>query len=204
MGLVRQDSISYGMSALSVILLLFLATFNKDILILATFVVTIIIASLVISEKFGIQPEDTDISDAESKEILLWSFGSFIAIYLLNIFAEALPLSQLSELLAGESVQSATIILGSLSILIAVAEEQFFRSFILNLTTQNIEFQIVGPLVSGFIFMLYHFAVYGTSFQSLFIVFGAGAILAAGAIRTRRVSPFIIAHVLNNLFSVIS
>jgi len=116
MGLVRQDSISYGLSALSVILLLFLATFGKDILILATFVVTIIIASLVISEKFGIQPEDTDISDAESKEILLWSFGSFIAIYLLNIFAEALPLSQLSELLAGESVQSATIILSTLQL----------------------------------------------------------------------------------------
>jgi membrane protease YdiL (CAAX protease family) len=86
------------------------------------------------------------------------------------------------------------------AVLIAVAEEQFFRGAILNflLTLTN---STVAIFSSAAIFMVYHFAVYGTSTSNLVYVLVGGLALAWAAYRSGRLSPSILAHVINNVLS---
>jgi membrane protease YdiL (CAAX protease family) len=118
----------------------------------------------------------------------------------LNFFVPQLPLGILESLetVPAESRQLVSI---QLSLLIAIAEEQFFRGFITNLLTVKTGF--FGVILSGIFFSVYHLAVYGTSYSSLFIVMGGGIILAYAAYKTRRVSTVMAPHLLNNLASVV-
>jgi membrane protease YdiL (CAAX protease family) len=49
-------------------------------------------------------------------------------------------------------------------------------------------------------FAIYHFAVYG-SIDVLLVVLGSGIVLSYAVLRTRRLSPTVLAHVINNFIA---
>lgn len=86
-------------------------------------------------------------------------------------------------------------------VLMAVAEEFFFRGFLLFWllkVTRSAAFSTIG---SAAIFAVYHFAVYGASATDIFIVFGAGILLAFIALKTNSILPDTIAHIAINLLA---
>lgn len=88
-----------------------------------------------------------------------------------------------------------------MGLLIAVGEEMFFRLFIANFFISRFG-GAAGIITSGMFFAVYHFSAYGTSFNSLLIVAGAGVMLSYVAWRTGRVSTTTIVHVLNNALAI--
>ena len=94
------------------------------------------------------------------------------------------------------------------SVLMAVAEEQFFRGFITDgLLSQKIPGVANNPyfalVLSALIFMGYHWARYGTDPNALMYVFAGGFILSWIAYKSRRLSPSIISHVATNILAVV-
>lgn len=89
------------------------------------------------------------------------------------------------------------------SALIAVAEEQFFRAFILDWLLSRIALPMVAVFFNAVLFMGYHFARYGTDLNALGYVLGGGLILGLVAYKSKRISPCMAAHVINNVVTLI-
>ena len=84
----------------------------------------------------------------------------------------------------------------------AVAEEQFFRAGLLSWIRASVSDNTVAIVASAAIFSAYHLAVYGIDINRLVYVFIGGVVLAWLVVKTNRISPSIIAHMLNNLAGV--
>lgn len=82
------------------------------------------------------------------------------------------------------------------SILIAVAEEQFFRGFLANYLAK--QSMLLGIFGSAAIFTVFHLAVYGTVASTMFYVMASGLLLAYVGIRSGRLSVPMIVHIINN------
>jgi membrane protease YdiL (CAAX protease family) len=190
--MIRQDYLSLSLTALAVALLLYLSTFGTELLTKGVFITVIALAGLVLSRVFKVEGYDEDISASEGKQILMYVALSLAAIFAVNILVPQVTRTYLSV--------SPITAAQSLAVMIAVAEEQFFRGFFLNLFISKVG-EVAGAILSSAVFMLYHFAVYGTNPTNLIIVFGGGLALAYAAIKTRRVSTPMIAHVVNNFLA---
>ena len=88
------------------------------------------------------------------------------------------------------------------SVLIAVAEEQFFRGAITGFLLVSLP-PSPAILGSAAVFTVYHLAVYGTEASALIYVFVGGAVLSFVAYRSGRLSPSILAHVINNMLTFV-
>jgi membrane protease YdiL (CAAX protease family) len=88
------------------------------------------------------------------------------------------------------------------AVLISISEEQFFRGAILNFLL-SLTNATVAIFSSAAIFMVYHFAVYGTSTSNLVYVLVGGLALAWADYRSGRISPSMLAHLINNLAAFI-
>jgi len=92
---------------------------------------------------------------------------------------------------------------------IAVAEEQFFRGFVTDSlvsyhTTYAILNNVYAKLIlSGAIFMAYHYARYGSSGNDMLYVLVGGTMLSWIAYKTQRLSPSMLAHVFNNILALV-
>jgi len=191
--MIRQDYLSLSLSALAVALLLYLSTFETELLTKGIFITVVALAGLVLSRMFKVEGYDEDISASEGKQILMYVALSLAAIFAVNIFVPQVTKTYMSV----APVTAAQ----SLAVMTAVAEEQFFRGFFLNLFISKMG-EIWGAILSSAVFAIYHLAVYGTNPTNLVIVFGGGLALAYAAIKTRRVSTPMLAHVVNNALSV--
>lgn len=142
-------------------------------------------------------PEDEEIDAQEGRNVFVYAGVAVVVFFTLAYFVPLIPPQYLPAL----SVATLTSFVSSqlFVLLIAVSEEQFFRGFLANLFIQRVG--ILGIPLNGAVFMIYHFAVYGTSGINLLIVLGAGITLAYIAWATGRVSPTILAHVANNAFA---
>ena len=89
------------------------------------------------------------------------------------------------------------------SALIAIAEEQFFRAFILDWMLVRIAQPMVAVFFNAVLFMGYHFARYGTNLNALGYVLGGGFILGWVAYKSQRVSPTMLGHLANNVVTLI-
>jgi len=88
------------------------------------------------------------------------------------------------------------------SVLIAVAEEQFFRGAITNFLLVSLP-PSPAILGSAAVFTIYHLSVYGTEASALIYVFVGGAVLSFVAYRSGRLSPSILAHMINNMLTFV-
>ena len=196
---MRQDFISIIATAIAFIILAYFlpfggALFNASVLALL-FLVVGVTFPITLKQQKAVDIEEGETEDEGHLGLILgYSMLAVAAFYVLSLVSPILPQKYIEAL----AVTSLGVFAASqlFSLMIAVAEEQFFRGFILGF------FQVLaGPFAVGIqavFFMLYHLAVYGDSTQSLFVVLGAGVVLGGVAYRTQKVSPTIIAHVLWN------
>lgn len=192
--MIRADSLTYAYTITAAMVAIYMSTFELGLLIL--FPVILLTTGIVLQIYFNKKVQvdvDTDINDM--KEIMFYSIICLAAITATSFFVSVLPQMVPKMQLTGFD----TVLFG---ILMAVAEEQFFRgallSFMLNFTIVPIA--ILG---NAAVFMVYHLAVYGTNIATMAYVFAGGAIFAFVAYRTRRLSPCMTAHIINNILAVI-
>ncbi len=198
--MIQQDYISKSLSLLAVCLLIFLSTFGSDILVRAVFMVVMILSSWALSAKFKIDVDDPSLDRAEGKQMVMWAVISFFVIMFLNSIVPKLPLGL--QTLQAIPIDSRVMVATMLAMLIAIAEEQFFRGLITNLLVSKLgSAWPLAILMSGAFFAIYHFAVYGTSASNLIIVAGSGMVLSLAAYKTRRVSTTMGPHLANNFLS---
>lgn len=139
--------------------------------------------------------EDRHIDRNEAGDIAMNAVICLAVISVTSFFVSALP-SMTGEL---SFTPTNTVLY---SILMAVAEEHFFRGALTGylLTVTSPSLAVIG---SGMIFGVYHLAVYGTDPSAMIYVMVAGMVLSWAAVRTRRLSPGILAHVANNIMSTV-
>lgn len=172
----------------------YLATFDLGIVVL--FPVILLITGISLQMYVGRKvDEDERIDRKEAGDILMYVVVCLAVIAVTSFFTSALP-NMVSEL---SFTTTDTVMY---SVLMAVAEEHFFRGavtgFLLKVTVPS-----VAILGSGAIFGVYHLAVYGTDPSSMIYVMVAGMVLSWAAYRTKRLSPGILAHVANNIMSTV-
>ncbi len=198
--MIRQDGVSIALTVLAVSQLLFLGTFGQAVVGVAVFVLSIMIAGLVLTMWLGMADRDESIDPSERRDLITWAVVGLAVIGLLNLFQLFKPAAGtiLSVALANVAEDARMLVSRMLGILVAVAEEQFFRGALTNLFIRSVG-SAAAVVLSGAVFGIYHLAVYGSQPITMMIVAGAGSVLAYTAIRTGRVSTPIIAHVANNV-----
>jgi membrane protease YdiL (CAAX protease family) len=188
---IKQDATSLIASAIAITELVFLSVFPGDLQTDSVIAALILIAGLVMQRYFHLDAQEgTD--DRGAQNIFVYSAMAVVVFLALNLYVPKLPLS-VTAVIGTQLVPDKMF-----ELLIAVAEEQFFRGFLANLLITRTNAGL-GILMDGAIFAVYHFAVYGSSASDLGIVFGAGITLAFIDWKTGRVSPSIVGHVINNL-----
>lgn len=138
--------------------------------------------------------QDPYVDRNELQDIGLYSAFILAVIYVTNMV-------QAYNVFIPQNILSALAQYGSMSIavgmLLAVSEEVFFRAGLLEFFRLFTRSDIVAIFASAGAFMIYHFAVYQKP-NALIYVFAAGAAMAYAVIRTDRLSPSLIGHVVNN------
>jgi len=187
---VAHDGLSQTCTILAVMIVIYLSTFETTVVIL--FPAVLLITGLVLQFYLQRRVEVVDSLSESAGNIGFYTLVALAGIALASFVSPAVSGLPKMELTGVDAMLYA--------VLIGVAEEQFFRGAILNflLTLTN---STVAIFSSAAIFMVYHFAVYGTSTSNLVYVLVGGLALAWAAYRSGRLSPSILAHVLNNTLS---
>jgi len=212
--MIRQDTISKVLLAVASMVTIFLATYQTTTVII--FPVILLVTGL--SMEFLIErrhiEEDESIDGKEQVNIIGYTILGIITLMVTGYFINwsfSIPTA------ATLFPEQATIVMSfssydtlAYSILIAVAEEQFFRGFItdgLLHASNRIPLMNISPffalMFSAVIFCAYQFARYGTQPSALVYVYIGGFILSFISYRTKRLSPAMFAHTFNNAASVL-
>jgi len=188
--MISHDSLSQILTALACFITIYLATFETTVIIL--FPALLLITGLVLQFYLVRKVEVVDSLVENAGNIGFYTLVALAGIALASFVSPAVSRLPKMELTGVDAMLYA--------VLIGVAEEQFFRGAILNflLTLTN---STIAIFSSAAIFMTYHFAVYGTSTSNLVYVLVGGLALAWAAYRSGRLSPSILAHVINNVLS---
>ena len=185
---IAQDGLSQTCTILAVMIVIYLATFETTVVIL--FPAVLLLAGLVLQFYLQRRVEVVDSLSESAGNIGFYTLVALAGIALASFMAPAvsrLPKMELTGL--GAMLYAA---------LISISEEQFFRGAILNFLL-GLTNATIAILSSAAIFMTYHFAVYGTSISNLVYVLVGGLALAWADYRSGRISPSMLAHLINNL-----
>ena len=191
--------------------LFYLGLFGSNIMLQGVFAIGMILSADLIARQFTSDPEDTDIDTSEQSQIFSYVVISLVTFAGLIYFS--LPQTTLLEVeklaVVDQPVKLQLFGLSNVLLvklmfaqLIAVAEEEFFRRGLLNLFISRVG-PIVGIVLTGFLFGIYHISVYSYSYDLLFISAGAGVILGYVSWKTGRNSASMLAHVINNTLAVL-
>jgi len=195
-GAIRYDSLSIGMSVLAIMIAIYISTWGQSIALL--FPIILLLSTVAINYYFGRKVEiDPTLDSNELGDVGLYTVICLVVMAVGGAFAAKVFLP--STLLATLSTTDAAMY----GTLIAVAEENLFRGAILSFLAMT----TVRPLAifaSASIFVVYHFSVYRANSSALMYVFIAGMVLSYACLRTRRLSPAILAHVINNVAAVMA
>ena len=198
--MIKQDGVSIALTVLAASQLLFLGTFGQAVVGVAVFVLAIMLVGIVLGMWLGLADRDERIDPVETREMLTWSVVGLAVIGVLNLLQLFKPAAGtiLSTALLNVAEDARMLVSRMLGVLVAVAEEQFFRGALTNLFIRSVG--VAGSIIlSGAVFGVYHLAVYGSQPITMAVVAGAGSVLAYTAVRTGRVSTPMIAHVANNV-----
>jgi len=140
---------------------------------------------------------DESFSGLETKDMVLYTLIALAGIGLGSIIAPGLFKPPSLPALEASSMQiQGPLLYGALY---AISEERFFRGA----WTLFLDWKLNNPFLTNFgsggMFMVYHFAVYGTSPDKLTYVFIAGTILSFVVLRSGRLTPSLLGHIFNNL-----
>jgi len=190
--MIRQDRISKMLIVAAMLLCVYLATFENSTLIMFP---GILLTFGLIMEWF-LEKKREDVSDSRDK-------GSWKEIG----FYTVLSVGGMALVAWGTSYKPWMIMVPASGIayvvLMAISEEQFFRGFITDLLLSKFNRKILAVILAGFLFAIYHIAMYSTNPDAMLYVLAGGVILSWVAYRSRRLSPGMIAHIFNNVRAVI-
>lgn len=191
--MIQQDSLSHVLVVTAIIITIFLSTFETTTIVL--FPAVLLMAGLIM--EFYLE-RHREYTDHIFEPLTMRKIGYYTVLALFGIFITgyAVKYVELPMQLTGYDALM-------YSILIAVAEEQFFRGFITDWLLSRIANPMVALFTSALVFMTYHFARYGTATDALIYVFAGGFILSYVAYRSKRLSPTMLAHILNNVVAVL-
>jgi membrane protease YdiL (CAAX protease family) len=194
--MIAHDTISKTFTILAIIIILYLSTFSLSLELLFPSILLIsgIIMQLYESQK--IEYVDSVFEEETSYNILFYTLIALAGIGISTFFS---PIILSVKPIAFE-IRYTGFQLMLFGVLMAIAEEQFFRGFITNFLLKFSS--IIAILGSAGIFAVYHLAVYGTKPEAIIYVFIGGMILAYVAIRSQRLSPTMIAHSIVNVLAV--
>lgn len=189
--MIRADSLSYTYTIIAAMVAVYLATFEMGVTIL--FPVVLLTTGVALRMYLARKVEADDSIDVqEGGQILFYTVLCLAALSLTSFFVSSLPSLPEMQLTGFD-----TILFG---MLMAVAEEQFFRGAVLSFL-MGITMPIVAIIGSACIFAVYHLAVYGTDIAAMTYVFVGGIVLSWVTYRSQRLSPSMTAHILNNVMA---
>ena len=190
--MIKQDTITITFTLLAVMISLYLSTFELGVPIIFP---TILLISGIIFQFYLLRRVETVDGLSEPETLSGIVFYTLIALAVLAVSGIVVP--RIVGALPMELTGTDALLY---SILMAVAEEQFFRG-----TLTNFLLQLTSPtpaiLGSAAVFCVYHLAVYKTDVSALMYVFAGGLTLAWVGYRSGRLSPSVCAHVLNNILA---
>lgn len=196
--MILIDSVSAGLTMLAITFSLFLFTFEQSVIII--FPLILLITGVTLTMLFGRKIEyDETMEYIEVRKIFTTTAFCLATFALAALISSEIFFPFKREMSIGDLNELSLIGLRLYTFLMAIAEEWFFRGAILAFTARINRF--IAPAVNGVVFTFYHFSIYRTQWNHLFYVFLAGAILAYATLRTRRISPAMIAHAINNLMA---
>jgi membrane protease YdiL (CAAX protease family) len=191
--MIGHDAFSKMYIVLAVVITLYLSTFDTSATVL--FPSILLIAGLVMEfyteRKFEWHNEPiTD--EASFKTTMFYTVIALMAMLLMGYVIGNLKLSTFTGF-------DAVLY----SVLIAISEEQFFRGFITDFMLNSLPNTFLALAASAGAFAVYHFARYGTNVNALAYVFAGGFILSWAAYKSRKLSPSMNGHIINNVGSFI-
>jgi membrane protease YdiL (CAAX protease family) len=194
-----DDGISFGLWLTALMLAMYLSLFvglSDALLIPVILLIGGLVVQIAISGKLK---HDTFISQREYHSNIIYIgialgiivFGSLV---IPGLFTPNIP----SEI-ASMSIFDAAMYTS----LFAIAEERFFRGGIFTFLTWKLQKPIVAVLACSLIFFIYHFAVYGGSMENLAFVMMGGFALTYVTLKSGRLTPATLAHLLNNIITTL-
>ena len=187
--MIRQDGISIGFTITALFLSLYWSTGDKSFI--GIFPAILLISSFGLNFYIGQTYPKTS---GDAGNTLLYTMVAVAGMYFTGYFTQNYFVPQTTIELSGiDAIQY--------GILMAVAEEQFFRGALLNFLQPRFG-EVLSVLASAGIFTIYHFFIYAGMVSTLLYVLGAGVLLAFVTVRSRSITPAICAHVINNVMSV--
>lgn len=191
--MIKQDSVSLGFTVAALFLSMYWSTGEKSFI--GLFPAILLFGGVTINYlsgyRFGV---DSATTGGKAANIVLYTLVALAGMYLTGIYAANYFAPQTTVPLTGIDALE-------YGVLMAVAEEQFFRGGLLNFLIQRMG-PWLGIFGSAAVFMVYHFFVYAGNGAALLYVFGGGVLMAYVTVQTQRLSPSILAHVINNVMAV--
>lgn len=190
---MRIDPIAQAFMLIAGAIIVYLAPYGIELFTPLALLVVAVSLLYMIGKKVK---QDTYVDPSEGGEIGKWTFIGVIAIIGCNIIGVEL---------FGVIPTTATVLLDLLlfGILYAIVEEIFFRGLFFQFFLSSFKNFFLAIMISAGVFLVYHFKVYGTSPEKMFVILAGGVIISFIAWRTRRLSPCILIHVINNVIAVL-
>lgn len=141
--------------------------------------------------------EDPSISESEATDIGKWTF---LALMVLIVASSIIPRLFTSMIPLTISFENRLLF----AWFYAINEETFFRGGLLLSLASKIPNAALVSFLSGFVFNIFHFSVYGTQPENLGFVLVAGFTLGYVVLKGKRLTPAYLAHIFNNTYAVIS
>lgn len=183
---------------LAACLTLFLATFENTSIV--EFPVILLTVGLTMELALERKHIGKEYIEDEKQSIALGQIAFYTVIALFGIFLTGYAITLVPLTIPAEVTGIDAILY---SVLIGISEEQFFRGFLTDLFLRTSPHPVLALLAGALIFTGYHFARYGTQINALAYVFGGGFILGWVAYKSRRISPTMLGHAINNFLSFI-
>lgn len=193
---VELDVVSVGMIACAVMLSVYFATFEKGFY--SVFPALLLVSGLVLMRLSTPIEEDEYISGGEAESI-----GLYTAVGIAGVFLVAWLAPQIASVPQSIMPPHLSVINVKLfAIMMAVAEECFFRGFLMSWFARQFNSDTLAVILQAVVFAAYHTAVYGTSPTLMLYVLMSGGILGFVAWRTGRLSTSMLVHSIINIISV--
>lgn len=190
---LRLDLIGAGMVALAVMISIYLSTFEKGFV--SIFPAMLLVSGLVLTRMFGREEIEDDMEITRS--------GYYAGIALIGVFAVAMAAPQIftvqSIIPKGLELTASDLVL--LAVLMAVAEEIFFRGFLMAFFTSMSGSFWVSNVLQAIVWAVYHTAVYGSQAWVMVYVVMSGIIFGYVNRMANSLTPSILAHSIINFIS---
>jgi len=196
---IMQDAISNGLLILAIMIMLYFI-FVAHLLDLMIYPMLLVVGTLAfrlfINRKVL---RDEELEPPEIKSILVYYLLALVGIGIGSWFIQGLYDFPFEKYLAAARLE--VIDAWLFTTLMAIVETQFFQGELLEYMSNSMA-PALAVIANAFVFMVYHLGVYGTQPENLLYVFIGGLSLAYVTIQSRRISPAVLAHITNNLLSV--